>query len=450
MIEKSTLHREGQKIRFGVPIAKFNEDRRTVSGFASLDNLDQHEDIVPIDVAKKAFIKFRGNLREMHQPIAVGKVVSFSEEPFAADDGNVYNGIFVNSYVSKGAQDTWEKVLDGTLSGFSIGGIVKDEEKSYDPDSGRMVRTIKDLELFELSLVDNPANQYANIVAIYKLNDEMEASGIAAGVGVENVFWCETERIARVSSEDTKKCSCGTEMTNIGWVESGDQDSVSKVVHKFLDAQASEVNEKDSAIEQNISIKFDGGVLTTESLQDIVEELVTRSLANRGGVEELATEETTEATTEEATETPVEETVETVEEVVEDAAVTKAAEVSEVESDEKAGESFDIAKAFESFADTFKNEITKINERLDTVTESLTTVKSLEEAQTKISESIEDVKKDVTSVSTTVGELSESTERLEQATAVKKSGDLESASEEPTTRKSLWGGRFISSNALAD
>lgn len=453
MIEKSMLTREGESVRFSVPLSKVNVEKRTVSGFASLDNLDQHDDIVPIDVARDAFVKFRGNLREMHQPIAVGKVVSFSEEQFYDEEsGNVYNGIFVNSYVSKGAADTWEKVLDGTLSGFSIGGVIKGEKKVYDPETQKMTRVITGLELHELSLVDSPANQFANILSIQKSEDGLEASGIATGISMENVFWCESESVAVISADDVKKCSCGSEMTNIGWVESGDnlQDSVSSIVTKFLDAKTSKVDEKDSAEGTDVTLKATGGVLTTASLENIVEEAVTRALANRGGVEELATEETTEAT--ESTEETAEVTeVAEVEEVTEETPVAKAVEVSEVE-DEEAGkeESFDFAKAFESFASNISDAIGKINERLDAVTGSLETVKSLGEEQAKISESLEGVKKDVGEVVATVGTLTESTDRLEKATAVKKSGDLESTSEEPTTRKSLWGGRFISSNALTD
>jgi hypothetical protein len=61
---------------FQYPLAKVDVERRTVSGFATLDNVDKQADIVTTEASLKAFSKFRGNIREMHQPTAVGKMVS--------------------------------------------------------------------------------------------------------------------------------------------------------------------------------------------------------------------------------------------------------------------------------------------------------------------------------------------------------------------------------------
>ena len=109
------------------PIAKVNKEKRTVSGFASLDNVDRHGDIVTADASKKAFENFRGNIREMHGPSAVGKMIDFKEDAFFDKaTGKKYSGVYVTAYISKGAQDAWEKVLDGTYSGFSIGGNIVD------------------------------------------------------------------------------------------------------------------------------------------------------------------------------------------------------------------------------------------------------------------------------------------------------------------------------------
>jgi hypothetical protein len=103
-------------------------ERRIVSGFATLDNIDKQADIVTTDASVKAFSKFRGNIREMHQPTAVGKMISFKEDKyFDPESKKFYSGVYVSTYISKGAQDTWEKVLDGTLSGFSIGGKMNKE-----------------------------------------------------------------------------------------------------------------------------------------------------------------------------------------------------------------------------------------------------------------------------------------------------------------------------------
>jgi hypothetical protein len=97
-------------LHLSVPFTKVNREKRTVSGFATLDNIDQTGDVVTSEASIKAFENFRGNIREMHQPTAVGKVVSFKPETYYDPKSKeFYNGVYVDVYVSKGAQDTWEK-----------------------------------------------------------------------------------------------------------------------------------------------------------------------------------------------------------------------------------------------------------------------------------------------------------------------------------------------------
>ena len=159
-IEKSLWSSDGENISLSVPFTKVNREKRTVSGFATLDNIDQTGDVVTSEASMKAFESFRGNIREMHTPLAVGKLVSFKPETYYdSKTGNFYNGIYVDVYVSKGAQDTWEKCLDGTLQGFSIGGKIKESDNEVNKSTGKPVRFIKEYDLVELSIVDSPANE---------------------------------------------------------------------------------------------------------------------------------------------------------------------------------------------------------------------------------------------------------------------------------------------------
>jgi hypothetical protein len=73
---------EGDSVRLSLPFSKVDIQRRIVSGFATLDNIDKQNDIVTTEASVKAFSKFRGNIREMHQPSAVGKMVSFKEDKY--------------------------------------------------------------------------------------------------------------------------------------------------------------------------------------------------------------------------------------------------------------------------------------------------------------------------------------------------------------------------------
>ena len=170
IITKAQWNTEGEQLRLSMPFSKVDKERRTVSGFATLDNVDKQDDIVTTEASLKAFKKFRGNIREMHQPSAVGKMVSFKEDKYYdTKSEKMYNGVLVSAYISKGAQNAWEKVLDGTYTGFSIGGKMNKWDEAYDDQVQKQIRVIKDYDLVELSLVDSPANQFANIVSVEKV-----------------------------------------------------------------------------------------------------------------------------------------------------------------------------------------------------------------------------------------------------------------------------------------
>jgi len=255
-LSKSHWVADGDRLSLSMPLTKVDQENRLVSGFATLDNVDSQGDVVLAEASKEAFARARGNIREMHQPIAVGKVVDFREEEFY-HDGEFYRGIYVTAYVSKGAEGTWEKVLDGTLTGFSIGGNIIDASNEFVKEQGKSVRFIKSYDLVELSLVDNPANQLANVFSITKAADgHSVVKGMVAEVEVENVFYCATDEIFKSVAEESVNCSsCGNEMKNVGWVETGPDraEKVRDVVTKFLGSNAAN-NEGEGGVE-NMGIR---------------------------------------------------------------------------------------------------------------------------------------------------------------------------------------------------
>lgn len=253
-INKAHWSTEGDHVRLSMPINKVDKERRIVTGFATLDNLDRQGDVVPSEASVKAFENFRGNIREMHQPIAVGKVVSFKEDTyFDQESKKFYNGIVVSAYVSKGAQDTWEKVLDGTLTGFSIGGEINDTEDVFDEEMGKAYRVIKEYSLSELSLVDNPANQFANVFSIEK----GVATGYLSKTATENVYWCRKCDIVKMSAGGSCSCpQCDISMTNIGFVESNDAEKAMVVKSMVSEIKKSEIMRD---IDVKDYVKYDGG-----------------------------------------------------------------------------------------------------------------------------------------------------------------------------------------------
>jgi len=155
-------------IRLFAPIEKVDKERMTVGGWATTEDIDKQSEIVGYEASKEAFADWPGNIREMHEPKAVGKAIEIIPD----DDSRK---VWVTAKVSKGAKDTWEKILDGTLTGFSIGGQTMNKTVKIVKDSGtkqdRQVTEITKYRLNELSLVDNPANPSCAFELVKRASD---------------------------------------------------------------------------------------------------------------------------------------------------------------------------------------------------------------------------------------------------------------------------------------
>ena len=417
-ISKAHWNLDGENLRLSMPFSKVDKERRIVSGFASLDNIDKQDDIVTAEASMEAFAKFRGNIREMHQPLAVGKMVNFkAEKYFDPESKKFYNGVFVSAYVSKGAQDTWEKVLDGTLAGFSIGGKMNKWDEGFDEKLDKAIRIIKQYDLIELSLVDSPANQFANIVSVEKVDGVNIIKGDETVL--ENVFYDKESGIVMVSENELELSpTTGEQMTNIGFVEKTDNEKVTMI--KFLVDSAkgintSKINKEVQPMTKNTEAVAE--VIETEAAVEVVKSEVAPEV---DAIVETPTEEIAKSE-----ETPA---VDVVEETIE---VSKSDETT-VDSVEE------IKNTLES---AFSDLVSKVNS-LQAEVEMLKSSKvDIETAK----QSFEAVAKDIAAVSTGFNEFGKRVELVEQDTAFRKSGDLgEIVQNQPeTVEKSLWGGSFL-------
>lgn len=435
-ISKANLSTNGQHLNLAVPFSKFDVENRIVSGFATADNLDRGNDIVLAEASSKAFERFRGNIREMHDKIAVGRMVSFSQqEVYDPNTEKFYNAIYVSCYISKGAENTWEKILDGTLSAFSIGGEIKSAEPFVDPETEKTVRIIKEYDLVELSIVDSPMNQLSNVMSIVKSEDGF-IKGMVADTDTSNVFWCNSDSIAKVSNEDSLDCACGQAMQNIGWIESSDvnkADSIKGIIKKFLGSE-------DAFIKTN-----EGGTKMADTeLTEVTEEVA--EVAETPEVE-VADEAAEVAETEDS----VEKTVE-VSEVDDDA--------SEAEGDEAAGtdeaaeetvpedvpaDAEDVEKSdnIDSVADLkafIESSISEIAEKSASAINALEA--KIDEISKQFNETVSGVTSKVDDVSGKVNNLTDAVAKVDSVTAVKKSDDL-GGSEAVTKKDNIWGGSFL-------
>lgn len=130
---------------------KFDDEQQIVSGYCSTDALDSHGEIITKEAMSDAIATYMeyANIREMHQPSAVGVAKSLSS------DGT---GHYLEAHIVDPV--AWQKVKTGVYKGFSIGGQILKRTKNV----------INKILLKEISLVDRPANPDCRI-ELWKMDD---------------------------------------------------------------------------------------------------------------------------------------------------------------------------------------------------------------------------------------------------------------------------------------
>lgn len=133
--------------------SQVEEEELIISGLASTNDEDRSGDIIASDAWKKedALANYLKNpiVLAFHDPSQpIGKTISHE---------TVENGLSITAKISKSAGRIIQLIKEGILSAFSVGFMIK--EADFDPKSG--IFMIKELELFEVSVVSIPANQNA-------------------------------------------------------------------------------------------------------------------------------------------------------------------------------------------------------------------------------------------------------------------------------------------------
>ena len=135
-----------------------------IKGSASTNALDRAGDVIESGAWTKGGLdNFKNNPvilfnHNYDRPIGRAKEIGVSE-----------NGLELTARISKSAGEIKDLIKDGVLGAFSVGFKVKDAEYVTETDG----YTIKDAELFEVSVVSVPCNQNA-VFSLAKSFDSME------------------------------------------------------------------------------------------------------------------------------------------------------------------------------------------------------------------------------------------------------------------------------------
>ena len=317
-----------------------------------------------------------------------------------------------------------------------------------------MIRNIEDYELVELSLVDNPMNNLANLFGIEKGT----VVGQAAHTSIENVFFCRAHNVVQFSTDNGASChNCGQPMSNIGFVESTDDEKIT-VVKGLLD------NVRNTPLVGDY-VEFDNGFGIVESLitseSDINGETIKASQndpcaviaichqigdtmikTNRNVVKTLSNVTKKERGIElsEAVVEPVE-TVEVVDEVEEVSSLTEEEKQASIELNQEVLKTFTesinaLTAGFASLSSNIAESISKVSALAQSAVEAAEAASTDAKAATA----------ELAKANSEITNLEEQVKRVDSATATRKSADVGEIEQAVSkAAQSVWGGNFIGS-----
>lgn len=193
-------------------ISKVDEEKRTVTGIGASEAIDAEGEIFDY-ASSKPYVeawsegaqqrsqgKSFGNVREMHQLSAVGKL----SEPIVYDDEQKL--LILTSYISDDV--AWQKCLDGTYTGFSIRGPVVGDKWSDGTNPGVKRYSCAPIEF---SVCDLPCNEEAVFTAV-------KAGGVTEERKFKTATAVETE--AEVAKQTVAKSlyQIGDLADILGWI----------------------------------------------------------------------------------------------------------------------------------------------------------------------------------------------------------------------------------------
>ena len=172
-------------MRLYAPITKIDEAEQMVFGYASTEALDSQGEIVKreaLEAALPDYMRF-ANIREMHQPSAVGVATEAEMDE---------RGLYLAAHIVD--PTAWEKVTSGVYKGFSIGGSVVERDRAQK-------HVITGVKLSEISLVDRPANPEA-VFTMYKADDVGKAGARNSAADLSTIQAIHDQAVALGASCD--------------------------------------------------------------------------------------------------------------------------------------------------------------------------------------------------------------------------------------------------------
>jgi hypothetical protein len=326
-----------------------------ITGLFTSDNKDEVGDIITRVATERAIGKYRqwGNIRRMHLPDPVGKVIRIGEE-----DGMSWNEVEIKVINPKAVFE----VENGLLQALSVGIFFTWDDFEVDEDGGWI---INNYTLAEISLVDHPANYDAKLDLV---NAPKEFRQYARQYGI-------VPAVRNFSLDIKKSPPCRQEGESF-------DDCVDRKTEELIEDEGYDPDQAYAAANEMCSescSESEEDSMEIEDTKDIVEEIEEVIVEDEVEIEEPESEEV-ESDIEVEEERDIDLTIET-ETEVEEEVETETEEEVEVEEDIETEE--DVSAEEMITYSEFSEFATNVLDRLNELAEVVKTLAEAHEEQVK-------------------------------------------------------------------
>jgi hypothetical protein len=150
-------------------ILKEDNEERFFEGILTAQIKDKQGEITVADELYKALPSWMANggaMSDTHSNRIIGKGINFEKIVLHDKEGNSVPGIKIMGVVFKNtalADEIWSKMKSGEYKGLSFGGSTKAGRTPVAQKDGSIAYELKDLELYEVAICEDPAVPFARI-----------------------------------------------------------------------------------------------------------------------------------------------------------------------------------------------------------------------------------------------------------------------------------------------
>ena len=270
-----------------------------IEWYASTKDKDRGKDVVEPTAFKSAIAGYMENpivllQHNQDKPIGVVKEATIDDK-----------GLYIKASITEDTDGVFSKLKNGVMRAFSIGYRIKDYEIVEEKDSQGFTvdyhQTIKDLELYEISLVSIPMNPYALSKSIdwcfekeeEVLNNntiEMEENKVEETVETETVETVEEETVENTESSEAVSEESEVKEASEETVEEVSENSVETTENAEETAESESIETKSIEVNTKSSLEIEVKALQEEikGFQVMRKELDETKELLKGAIEVIA------------------------------------------------------------------------------------------------------------------------------------------------------------------